>query len=339
MKLKPIKWKPFNRAKDISISDSYIIGCTGPKAIILDKQLNLVHIIDGLEYVYSAQMSPDEKHLLLISNGNKFYIVNMLTFEKTRVTVRAPHNSYLEGKGCWSFDGESILIPVQQYVEYGDSTLRCYSLKDISKYQDFLVNKYHLSEILRLESNGIYLLIGYNRQEDNRKYFIHFDGLTFKEYLLESSEDMVVFSADVDIHRSIVTLYTLKGCYRYTLDGKSVAELSHPVPVDKTYSFYDVFGHLFIDNQEKLEKLKELSISFGSENISTPDFITKYQISSCGNFVYIASESGFYVADAETVEIMASVQEKFGVQNFEEISSDIIALATWSGVSLYQIIN
>ena len=81
MKFQKVKCKSLSYAKEIFVSDSYIIGCTGKKANILDKQFNLLQTIEGLDYVYSAEMSPDEKELLLVSNGNKFYHENQIFFE------------------------------------------------------------------------------------------------------------------------------------------------------------------------------------------------------------------------------------------------------------------
>jgi len=114
MKLERIKCKPLERAQNLCVSKSYIVGCTGRKAAIMDKHLNLIHTVEGLEYVYSAEVSPDETKLLLISTGNRFYIVDLRTFEKTRITVKSPYNQNLEGRGCWSFDGRSVWIPVQR---------------------------------------------------------------------------------------------------------------------------------------------------------------------------------------------------------------------------------
>ena len=141
MKLERIKCKPLERAKDLFVSRSYIIGCTGQKAAIMDRQLNLIHTVEGLEYVYSAEVSPDETKLLLISNGNKFYVVDMHTFEKTRITVKAPYNYNLEGRGCWSFDGKSVWIVVQRSTGYINSTLRRYCVKFLSlcQYQTVLM--------------------------------------------------------------------------------------------------------------------------------------------------------------------------------------------------------
>jgi hypothetical protein len=50
----------------------------------------------------------------------------------------------------------------------------------------------------------------------------------------------------------------------------------------------------------------------------------------------LASESGFYLIDASTGNLLASVPEKYGVQNFEELAPGLIAIATWSGVKLYR---
>ena len=43
--------------------------------------------------------------------------------------------------------------------------------------------------------------------------------------------------------------------------------------------------------------------------------------------------------DAETSEILAEVPEEYGVQNFEWVADDVVALATWGGVKLYRLTN
>ena len=336
MKLERIKSKPLERAKNLCVSQSYIIGCTGRKAVIMDKQLNLIHTIEGLEYVYFADVSPDETKLLLISNCNKFYVVDMHTFEKKRVTVKAPYNYNLGGKGCWSFDGKSVWIPVQRSTGYINSTLRRYCAEDLDKYEDHLADRYCLNGISRIDTNNTYFLTGYNRQENKRAYFIYFDGSTFQEIPLETSVNMIAPTTTVDMEKGVVTLSSIAGCQQFTLDGKTVNTISHPSPKDKTLRASDAFMHLFEGNAEKQKHLKEASASLGLENISAPDYITKYELSSCGNYIYLASESGFYLIDANTGDILASVPEEYGVQNFEELAPGLIATATWSGVKLYR---
>ena len=303
----------------------------------MDKQLNLIHTVEGLEYVYSAEVSPDETKLLLISNGNRFYIVDMHTFEKTRITVKAPYNHNLEGRGCWSFDGKSIWIPVQRSTGYINSTLRRYSVDDFSKYEDYLADKYYLNGISRIAKAGTYFLTGFNRQENNKNYFIYFDGTAFHEFPLETSVTMIAPTATVDMEKGVVTISSIVGCRQFTLDGKAVKTIAHPAPKDKTLRASDAFMHLFDGDTEKQNRLKEVSASLGLEDISAPDYITKHEASSCGSYIYLASQSGFYLLDASTGDILASVPEEYGVQNVEELSPGLIAIATWTGVKLYKL--
>jgi hypothetical protein len=333
MKLERIKCKPLERAKALCVSHSYIIGCTGQKAAIMDRQLNLIHTVVGLEYVYSAEVSPDETKLLLISNGNKFYVVDLHTFEKTRITVKAPYNQNLEGQGCWSFDGKSIWIPVQRCI---NSTLRRYCVHDFRKYQDYLADKYCLIAISKIDSNNTYFLIGYNREENDRTYFIYFDGTEFREIPLETAVSAIMPPVTIDMESGVVTIASIAGCQQFTLEGKAVSTISHPDPKDKVLHFSDVFMSLFDGDAEKQTHIKELSASLGLENITAADYITKHRSSSCGKYVYLASESGFYLIDASTGNLLASVPEKYGVQNFEELAPGLIAIATWSGVKLYR---
>jgi len=339
MKLEQVKCKPLGRAKDIHISKSYIIGCTGQKAIIMDKQLNLIHTVEGLEYVYSTEVSPDETKLLLISTGNKFYIVDLHTFEKTRITVKSPYNHNLEGMGCWSFDGNSVLIPVQRGTGFINSTLRCYCVHDFSKYEDYLADKYYLNGISKVPGNNTYFLTGYNRKENNRTYLIYFDGTAFREFPLESSVNLISPTATIDMNKGVVTILSIAGCQEYTLEGKAIKTISHPAPKEKTLHASDVFMHLFDGDAEKQKKLLEMSASLGLENVSAPDYITKHELSSCGRYIYLASESGFYLLNASTGDVLATVPEKYGVQNFEELDPGLIAIATWNGVKLYKLSN
>lgn len=339
MQLEKIKCKPLERAKDIHISESYIVGCTGQKAAILDKQLNLLHTVEGLEYVYSAEVSPDETKLLLISNGNKFYIVDMQTFEKSRVTVRAPYNYNLEGKGCWSFDGKSVWISVQRQTCYINSTLRRYPLEDFSKYEDYLADQYVLNNILRLDHYGTYLLTGYNRKENHKNYLIYFDGTTFREFPLETTGAMLAPTVTADMEKGIVTVASFTGCKQFTLDGMATETISHPDPHDRKLRASDLLHALFEGDVQAQNEMKALSESLGLENIPAPDSINKYEKSSCGKYIYLASQSGFYLLDADTAELLGSVPVEYGVQNVVELAPGMIGLATWSGVKVYRLLD
>ena len=137
----------------------------------------------------------------------------------------------------------------------------------------------------------------------------------------------------------VVTVASIAGCRQFTLDGKAIQTISHPDPKDKTLRASDAFIHLFDGDTEKQNRLKEVSASLGLEDISAPDYITKHEFSSCGTYIYLASESGFYLLDASTGDILATVPEEYGVQNFQEIDPGLIAIATWTGVKLYKLCN
>ena len=336
MRLERLPCKPLERAKNFSVSPSYIVGCTGQKAVILDRQGTLLHTVEKLRYVYSARISPDETKLLLISNENRFYIVDMRSFAVRGVTVKVPWNQNLEGRGCWTFDGNGVLIPVSRRTDALNSTLRRYCVEDLSQYQDFLADKYVLNNIFPLKSLESYLLIGYDRQRDGRNYFIRFDGRQYREFPLDVRGSMAILGAAMDEKNGTVTVAYVGGCSQFTLEGEKIGEMFHPEPKDKTFSFAGSFSHLLAE-EESRQRLKELSTSLHLENISARDYINKYALSSCGKYIHLASQSGFYLLDAATGKILAAVPETYGVQNFEELSSDTIAVATWSGVKLYRL--
>ena len=337
MKLERVKCKPLERAKNLCVSRSYVVGCTGQKAAILDKQLNLLHTVDKLEYVYCAAVSPDETKLLLISNGNKFYIVDLQTYEKTSVTVKAPYSYNLEGIGCWSFDGRSLWIPVNRSVGYINSTLRRYWLDDLSRYEDRLKDKYVITGLVPVEKTRSYFLTGYNRQENNRCYFIHFDGTGFREFPLAEDVDMLTPAITVDAEKGVVNISDLSGCRQFTPDGKLLASFSHPAPKDKMLCGSALFEDMPAGNGEQQKQLKEFSAALGLEHISAPDRIAKRSVSLCGSYIYLASQSGFYLQDAHTEAVLASVPEEYGVQNVEELAPGLIAIATWTGVKIYRL--
>lgn len=337
MRLERIKCKHLNHAWDITVSDSYIIACTGRRALVLDRKYQLVQSFDGLDYVYAARVSPDEKQLLLISNGNKFYVADLESGQMRRNTIRAPYNCNLEGYGCWSHDAAALLIPVMN-SKTRTCALRRYDADDLTRYQDFLTKEYHLSKIHRLGDGKTYLLTGRDRHEAKLKEtFLYFDGSSFTCCPLE--DYLVVLDSEVDLHTGVVTLYSTDDCFRYTAEGKKMETLRHPRAKTGKVSFSDVFANMFADQPDAMAEIRNQCEALGLEHVDTKDAITKYAFSACGRFHYVASKSGFYIADARTAEILAHVPEEYGVQNFEWVEPDVIALATWGGVKLYRVIE
>ncbi len=299
MKLQRIKCAHFSRAYDFTISEKYIVGCTGRRAKILDRNLNLIADIDGLDYVYSARFSPDEKKLLLISNGNIFYTVDMETCQKNRKTVKKPYDYNIEGRGCWSHDGKNIFIPVMN-TQNLMSTLRCYNSENTDNFYDLLVEKYVIKDIYKLENSSRYLIIGFVRKGKQPYYAIYFDGEQFEEYLLQDTAGDIVFNSDVNNETGVITLYLHDTCCLYKWNGEKIHCIHFP---------------------------KEIG------------YVEKLAQSSCGKYVYAATENGFYILDSDTKKILAEAEEEHGAQNCEELEKGLVAVATWGGVKIYEIIE
>ena len=299
MELRRIKCTHFSRAYDFTTSEKYIVGCTGRRAKVLDKNLNLVSDIDGLDYVYSARFSPDGKKLLLILNGNGFYTYDMETCQKNKTTVKKPYNYNLEGRGCWSHDGENLLIPVMNSQNLM-SALRCYNSENTDEFCDLLIEKYVIIDIFKLENSDRYLIIGYPREGKQPNYAIYYDGEQFEEYLLQDTEGDIVFHSTVDSETGIITLYLHSKCCRYQWNGELLECLQFP----------KIIG-----------------------------YVEKYVKSSCGKYLYTATENGFYILDSDTKKILAAAKEEYGAQNCEELEKGLVAVSTWGGVKIYEIIE
>ena len=338
MKLERIKCKHFVHAQNIHLSPSYLVGCTGKRAVILDRAYELVQNIDGLDYVYEADFTQNEQEILLISTGNKFYVADMKTGNKQRVTVKAPYNGDLEGRGCWSHDDQSVLMLVGNSKNMR-SALRIYQKNDLTKYEDFLAGQYQLYGIHRLEDGKTYLIIG---GDDDGNHFIYYDGAEFTSYLLADTEDQIVFNSEVDPQTGVVTIYSIEACYRYTPDGKLIKTIPHPSAKDEENPLSIAVSPAVAEIPGITEALNKLFDELGVEDmnsVESGDMVHKYGQSECGRYLCMASESGFYVMDAETSEILAEVPEEYGVQNFEWVADDVVALATWDGVKLYRLIH
>lgn len=175
--------------KDIFFSKNYIVACTGHKAIIMDKELNVINEIGNLYYVYKADISCDEKWLLLISTSNIFYLLSLEDMSMTKYTVKAPYNENLEGKGCFSFDSKHIYIiatkdtkrDTQRFV----SVIRRYSVDDMSSYfeTDYSVQEeYLLHSITPIKELNKYLIRGFKMYSDS---FMFFDGEKFESHIIK----------------------------------------------------------------------------------------------------------------------------------------------------------
>lgn len=341
MKLERIKCKALDNVRGLCQSKSYIIGCTGPKVIIMDRQMNIVHTVDKLDYVYSADVSPDETKLLLVSNSNKFYIVDLQTFHVERVTVRKPFRCD-EGKGCWSLDGKSVFIPVIDSTV--NSTLRRYYVDDLKHYEEHLADIYWINSINRIKGRVTLFMTGLKRKEETSEhYFIYFENGDVREYRVE--EDLLGPKAMVDAEKEIVTVSSSNSVARFSLDGKKINDIPLSFLKEQSFCFRDFVSDSLSYMQKYAAEAEEyipeaqayISADIEGEAVRFPEIVNKYEPSSCGNYIYWATQGGFYVQDAGTENVLAHMPEEFGALDCLEISPGLVFVSTFDGGKLYRI--
>ena len=341
MILREIKYDFMRYAKKCFFSENYSVFCTGRTAFICDRKFNLIHKAEKLSYVHHAAFSPDEKNLLLISTLNLFYILNLQDFSMTKHVIRGKYNYDLDGRGCWSLDGKLIYLLVSNPKTL-NSALRCYNPDDGFSYVDFYAEKYWLQQIVPVKELGKYLLIGLDRNKaganrEDCQNLLWFDGNNLEEHPIEEMYLDVIHSAEYDAKTNTVMVYGHDRTIRCDIHGKCLDDIPVPEEGKITASFSDVFKDLELSGED-FESVKSLSASLGMENISISDSIYKMCLSSDGGKVYIATHLGLFVVNAATHEIMAKKKVDYGVQDIMEISPNKIAIATWNGVKVFEVI-
>lgn len=344
IKFKQLKYDFLRHAKDFCFTEKYSIFCTGKSAFLCDRALKLLCKIENLSYVYHAFVSPDEKTLLLVSNSNKFYLVDLNDFSVKKHTVRGKYNHNLEGRGCWSLNGRSLYFCVCNGQTL-NSALRCYDLDDNMSYRDLLKEKYQLVCIKPVKEINKQLIIGLDRKKSDLDRtdcwsLIWFDGVYFEEYPIwniDLSND-VVSSAEYEALTNTVIIYGQAKTFRCNLRGKIIEELSLSDSEKITASLSDTLSNLDIKGNQ-LDALKQFSHLFGTENISLDDSIYKVCLSFDGKKYYAGTHLGISVIDAETKSVLAKKKIDYGVQNITEIAPNVIVVSTWNGVKVFEIVD
>ena len=301
VKLERIKCKPLERAWDISVSSTLIIGCTGSRAVVLNRQYQHLQTIDGLDHVYKAHISPDEKRALLVSTKNKFYVADLVSGEKRQVLIRAPFHNNLEGRGCWSNDGKHVYIPV---VHSGslNSTLRCYRIDLLTAEAEFLQDKYIISFLLPLTQEEGCRMICRDRNTGENCFVDMKDGQCTVRTMDEGRFLLNCYGCRLDEKHGGMWLGTQEEYRCYDGSGRIRERIRNPFPSGDAYR----------------------------------DMINQYAVSFCGKYAFMATNAGFYVTDAAMKQLLVHIPEKYGIHHFEQLEEDVVAAATMHGVRIYR---
>lgn len=116
------KWKRVfdfdfrTRAFFTIVTDRYKIVLSGGSVKVSDIETGKALFAgSGFRYLYTGDVSPDEKVLAALENGKHFYIFSLETFEPCgRVTLPRGYES-IDGYPSFSPCGKELLVPVSRY--------------------------------------------------------------------------------------------------------------------------------------------------------------------------------------------------------------------------------
>lgn len=331
-----------SHAKGMTMSDNFIVFCTGRKALIYNRNMELMHEFKDLDYVYKAYVSPDEEKLLLVSNGNHFYVASLIDFIISRYVVRGK-TILMEGLGCWSFDSKFFyLLPTE---DAGNTMFRRYSASDPKSYIsiDICNGKYWFIKMMQIKDIDKYLLIGDDREKffadrDDCWNIVLYDGDRCEEYPVVEMCDEGIWGVDYNSETKRLTIYGMHGTViNCDIYGKNVSHIEFPEKEQLSGSFSDAFKSIDIADDEIYARIKELSNMFGFENMTVDDSINKIVLSNNKKYMYIATRFYLYVINQSDMRIAARKEIEYGVRDILELSDNCIAVAGISNVQVFEI--
>lgn len=327
--------KAFSHAKAVAVSTSFIVSLSGGQARIYDAELNLLHTIKNLKCVYKCFISPDEQHLLLISITNCFYIVSLKTFEITKRTVKGKYTDNLEGRGCWTLDGKGCLLCVTNKDSI-KSALRIYPDIASGDFYELLCDQYWLTSVAIIPEHSLYLITGYDR-DNFKSYLIWFDGEKFEKCLIDV-DNMIGATVDAKYiaEKDLCIVRCTGGTIACDANGKVIEEVTLPNQRDVEFSFADVFQKIRM-NDEKRDRITELSGQLGFEQIQIPDQVIDICYSETNPYLYIGTLQDLICVDIHTHMVETAISCPFGVRRIVEINRDFLLIETWDSVEIVQI--
>lgn len=334
MKFTQIKNSTLKKCKDYILAENCLVGFTGKQILLFDQHFDLIAAQGNLSYVYTGELSPRCDKLLTVSNGNRFYIHEFPSLNPIdNVTVRAPYNDNIEGRGCWSLDGKSVMICATNSKTL-NSVLRVYNANDFSEYTDFLSEKYWLMDIQAVSTLNKYYLIGFNRV-NFKTYIIWYDGEKFEEYPLENLNNTVFGSHFNELYNLLEIYDSSDSILIYDCKGKLIKKQSRSIGKEYKISFSKVFKGI---GPEKEQKLKSLSEAFGFKNMSFQDCVKNIVLSNNAPIAYVSTNCRVIAYDISACEIIDQIEIGYGVGRINEIDENKIIVSTWDGVLMYELV-
>lgn len=339
MKLTKIKAEPITRAEQISLSQNFVVCCTRGSVSVLERAtLCLIKKIGTLSHAVAALVSPDEKWVLILATNDTFYVLSLDTYKIRKYVIEGAHPCGCLINGCWSFDGKSIYILVYN-SSVGTSAVRRYTFNAMLEkrlaYVDMIQGKYYFRCMRLVPEINKCLLLGIDRdkQDENREDYhtiVKFDGESIEEYPLPEFERYISPSyIDYDKSTQRITLIEAAGltaslglsvCFE-EIDGKMCR-----VENDSKPDF-----QCSIDDEETIAAILNAA---GCECNDVSEIVQ----SSNKSVYYISCSKGLIVVDSETLDVVARIRIKHGIQKTVEFGTKYIGIATLDGLRVYEIL-
>ncbi len=98
-------------------SDRFVVLVTGGSLTIKDRGSgNILKRHSGHKYLYTGDISPDEKQCFALENGKHFYVYSLENYELIRRVTLPRSYDAIDVYGRYSEDGKFICIPAHRWV-------------------------------------------------------------------------------------------------------------------------------------------------------------------------------------------------------------------------------
>ena len=298
-------------AKKYTITNKYIVFYTGQSAIIYSRETGTYKKISNLKYTYQGYVSADEKHLLLVSNANLFYLVSLEDCTIViKHTIGHPYIDGLEGRACWSQEKNKFYVPIQSRSTML-STIREYRIGPQLEFSDYLCDKYWIIHISYVVCKQQYLAIGFDRGSHVWHFIWWKKNNEYTSYDLHDFQNAILDITVSEDHKQI-TIISEVGIHCFDFTGKVK---------DKIGTFDSV-------------ELK---------NILTDQSLDPFCVKCClvsltnPNLVYVGTINGLLLVDMSLHSVIKDIKIEFGVHNISEIEDGMLIVETWSGLKILEI--
>lgn len=330
MNLSEVYYPNLSKSKHFTFSKNYFISCTGKKALIFNKKLQLIKEVEGLYYVYNALISPDESKVLLISNSNYFYILSLESFIVTKHTIKGKYRGNLEGNGCWNLEGTGVCFCVTEPEEIL-SSFRMYELDNMNVYKDLICDKYWLKGVSMIPNLKKYLITGLNRN-NHKNYLIWYDGIMFKENCINNFDD-VIRRVEYNSSKECCIVYGLEKTIFCSTEG----EIIHNFNIDNNekimYNSSDIFFNID-DRKQKIIKI--ISKCLGLEDNYIEHCVNCICFSK-EKYIFVGTNKSIFCIDIEIKRIKLKIDIPYGVDQITEFDKDKLIVSTWNGIKVFHI--